>query len=100
MVQSEQSVVVVGGPRYYSQLDEDHFFGWLQSNPAVVQVSGQGLALHVTIRRPLSKEDLRELIAVFVRYRVDCCSLRQFCDEHPDDYFREEGAYWHSLVYG
>ena len=85
---------------YYSQVDEDHFFAWLQSIPAIKKIKGTRSGLELIVQRPFDKESLRDLIALMTRYNVDCRPLRPLCDEQPDEYFRREGTYWHSAIYG
>jgi hypothetical protein len=86
--------------RYYSQADEDHFFAWLQSIPAIEKVTGVGRGLELIVRRPIDKGSLYDLIAVMTRYNLDCRPLKPLCDEQQDEYFRDEGKYWHSAIYG
>jgi hypothetical protein len=85
---------------FYSQTDEDHFFAWLQSIPSIKGVKGVGRGLEVIVKRPIDKESLRDLIALMTRYGLDCRPLKPLCDEQPDEYFRTEGKFWYSAVYG
>lgn len=95
------TVLVIDSPSpFFSQADEDHFFAWLQSVPAIKEVTGRGRSLELIVERPIDKESLRDLIAVLTRYDVDRRPLRPLCDEREDDGFRDESRYWHSAVYG
>jgi hypothetical protein len=85
---------------YYSQTDEDHFFEWLQSIPAIKKVKGIQSGLELIVRRPIDKESLRDLIALMTRYGVDRRPLKPLCDEQQDEYFQDKGKYWHTAVYG
>jgi hypothetical protein len=98
--ENQRSILFAEGPTFYSQTDEDHFFAWLQSIPDVKQVGGAGRAMELIVGRPMDKESLYDLIAIMVRYRMDCRPLKALCDEYPDGYFRREGTYWHAAVYG
>jgi hypothetical protein len=99
--ETAQLVLLIDQPSpYYSQADEDHFFGWLQSIPAIKKVAGVEDGLEVIVRRPIDKESLRDLIALMTRYDLDCRPLKLLCDEQQDEYFRDKGKYWHSAVYG
>ncbi|MGZ5875665.1 MAG: hypothetical protein ACXWKP_26595 [Bradyrhizobium sp.] len=100
-VEPTNSVLFIEGPSpFYSRTDEDHFFAWLQSIPAIKRVTGKGRGLELVVERPIDRESLRDLIAVMTRYDLDCRPLRPLCDEQKDEYFRDEGKYWHSAVYG
>ena len=56
---------------FYSSGDEARFFAGLNAIKAVKDLRGRGTALLVTLdRRKLSRDDLRELIALVRRYRI------------------------------
>jgi hypothetical protein len=94
-------ILLINGPSpYYCQTDEDHFFGWLQSIPAIKAVKGTPSGLELTVQRPIDSDSLRDLIALLTRYSVDCRPLKPLCDEQQDEYFRAKGKYWHAAVYG
>jgi hypothetical protein len=98
--ETAQLVLFIDQPSpYYSQTDEDHFFGWLQSIPAIKKVTGIPKGLELIVQRPIDRESLRDLIALMTRYGLDRRPLKPLCDEQPDEYFRREGTYWHSAVY-
>jgi hypothetical protein len=100
MMVNETLLVIEVPSIFYSRLDEDHFFGWLQSIPDVQQVRGIGNTLELVVRRPMEKHGLGDLIAVMTRYNLDRRPLKPLCDEHPDDDFRRREKYWHAAVYG
>lgn len=83
-----KSTLLISGPRFYSQADEDHFFAWLQSIPEIEKVTGVVRDLELTVRRPMDKESLRDLIALMRRYNLDRGPLRPLCAEQTDEYFR------------
>jgi hypothetical protein len=94
-------LLTIDGPRpFYSRNDEDHFFGWLQSISGIEKVTGVGETLEITVRRPLERDSLHDLIALLTRYGLDRRPLKPLCDEQPGDYFQGQGTYWHSAVYG
>ena len=101
MGETTNRLIVIDEPSpFYSQTDEDHFFAWLQSIPAIKNVKGVSRGLELVVERPISKEDLYDLIALLTRYAADCRPLKPLCDEQKDEYFRDKGKYWHSAVYG
>ena len=60
--------------RYCSQGDETAFFQWIARTSCVTkfEASGDTLYLHVPKTR-ISDKNLRELIALFSRYRIGDC---------------------------
>jgi hypothetical protein len=92
----------VRGPRFFSSGDEDVFFDWLGRIRCVEEVRGEGEALQVLFKSAaVSDPDLRELIAVFQRYRLDPSQLKQFLTAENAGWFRDDPqAYWHSDIFG
>jgi hypothetical protein len=86
--EAAKSILLIDGPRFYSQTDEDHFFAWLQSIPEIEKVTGVVRDLELIVRRPMDKESLRDLIALMRRYNLDRAPLKPLCDEQTDEYFR------------
>jgi hypothetical protein len=83
-----KSVLLINGPRFYSQTDEDHFFAWIQSISEIEKVTGVVRDLELIIRRPMDEESLRDLIALMRRYNLDRSPLKPLCDEQQDEYLR------------
>lgn len=85
---------------YYSQRDEDAFFGWLQAIPGVISVRGLGRELHIRMRsKRVSAETLRELIALYERYKGDMSELMQFENSSNTAWFRDPKSYWYKRVF-
>ena len=82
---------------YFSQLDEDSFFSWVQQIRCVKSVENG--FLHIRSRR-LSESDLRDLIAVMHRYKLPMSQLQQFLNERNESWFRSPGMYWYKAVFG
>jgi hypothetical protein len=86
---------------FFSRLDEDAFFDWLKKLPCVSKFEGQGDTLFIRVLK--SKVDawsLRELLALFHRYRIDMRQLSVFDDAGFADWFHNREAYWHESVFG
>jgi hypothetical protein len=83
-----RSLLIIRGPRFYSQTDEDHFFAWLQSISEVEKVTGVVRDLELIVRRPMDEESLRNLIALMRRYDLDRSPLKPLCEEQRDEYLR------------
>lgn len=97
---SRRELVVVG-PTYYSVGDENAFFTWLQSIPCIEGVGGRGRDLHIRLKRLPGKNDLRELIALLYRYKMDMRPLAILKTARNAKWFAEDTvAYWHAPIFG
>lgn len=87
--------------RFFSRLDEDAFFEWLKKLPCVSEFEGKGDTLFIRVLK--SKVDeyaLRELLALFQRYRIDMKQLSAFDKRGFADWFHSRKAYWYESVFG
>ncbi len=82
---------------YYSQLDEDHFFGWLQEIPCVNSIERGVIRIDSDV---LSEVDLRDLLAIFYRYGLPMSSLSHFETDENRSWFRDPRKYWYERVFG
>jgi len=93
--------LIFRGPTYYSAGDEKAFFDWLYSIPAVEKVGGHSWDVSVILKRQPSKSDLRELIALLFRYRVEMKSLAALKTKRNAAWFAEnKEAFWYAHVFG
>jgi hypothetical protein len=84
-------------PRYFSYLDEQHFYSWLQSIDGVIDVAGSSSGLMVRISdEGLSREGLYDLLAIFARYALDTGSIAQFVKPEDKSWFGDPLAYWNN----
>jgi hypothetical protein len=87
--------------RFFSQLDGTAFFEWLKKLPCVSKFEGRGDTLSIRVLE--SKVDeyaLRELLALFHRYRLDMKQLSVFDKQDFAGWFRNTEAYWYKSVFG
>lgn len=73
-----QKILVVKGPSFYAEGDETAFFNWLQSVPCVAEVTGHLRNLHIVLKRKPTRNQFRELDALFKRYRISRRSLARW----------------------
>lgn len=59
----------------------------------------EGRGLHIKVRKQISDVDLRELIALFHRYKVDMRPLAVFETSKNAAWFRDSRAFWHDEVF-
>ncbi len=92
--------IILPSITYYSRSDENAFFAWLHSIPGVVRVVGEHTDLVVTlVPSPLSDLALRELLALFHRYRLPMELLAQFETPDNSNWFRSTSSFWHADVF-
>lgn len=96
----QNTVLISKGPFYYSQGDEDAFFAWLQSIPCVAGVGGSGTDLHIELKSQPDDLELRELLALFFRYKMDMKSLAIFETSSNAAWFSKKSMYWYKGVFG
>lgn len=87
---------------FYSQLDEKYFFAWLQDIKTIVRLDGIGDELYLYCKSSVvSDQDLREILALFYRYKIDMKQLVVFLNNKNKKWFFEgPKGYWHRKVFG
>lgn len=86
---------------YFSPLDEEAFFEWLDKLPCISRVEGVGCSLYLTVNTDALDEDaLRELLALFRRYGINMRVLLAFDRPEFADWFHDQEAYWYGQVFG
>jgi len=85
---------------YYSPSDERAFFEWVARIGCISRVEGRGdaLLLYLSTKR-VSEVNLRELIALFRRYKVGMAQLAQLENPRNRDWFRSPNAFWNKAVF-
>ena len=85
----------------YSEADEWAFFQFALHIPAVQKIEGEGDAMVIHVRPRPSEENLRDLIALFERYRISGMSqLAQFRTPSNERWFADARKFWHRKVFG
>ena len=83
--------------RYYSQLDEAHFFRWAKKIHCVTSIEGG--YFHISAKT-IPERDLRDLIAIMYRYKMPMRQLRQFLTTSNKTWFKDKRKYWFRRVFG
>jgi hypothetical protein len=87
--------------RFFSQLDEEAFFAWLEKLPCVSKIEGKGDTVFIRVfESKVDEYALRELLALFRRYGVDMKQLAAFDKQQFAHWFRNRDAYWCESVFG
>jgi hypothetical protein len=85
---------------YLSQGDENAFFGWLKNISCVGNTRGVGRNLLIEIAvQNITDRDLRELIALSSRYKIDAKQLATFASTANAHWFRDKKSYWYQSVF-
>lgn len=85
---------------FKSMTDEAIFFEWLHRLPCVSHYEGQGNSLCIEVD-PASVDELalRDLLALFDRYKIDKKQLIVFDRKKFSKWFRDERSYWYASVF-
>jgi hypothetical protein len=87
--------------RFFSNIDEVCFFGWLKKLPCISMFEGRGDTLYIRVAGPdVDEEALRELLALFHRYGIDMKQLRIFDKEDFAGWLHNKKAYWYRPMFG
>lgn len=84
---------------FYCEKDEDYFFQWLQSIPAVTSVTGSARGLQLTLEDPIDKQSLYELAGIMTRYSIARKCLRTLCNASNEAWFKDSSMYWYKDVF-
>jgi hypothetical protein len=86
--------------RYYSKNDEHAFFDWLHKLKCVIKIHGHRNILTITVRNNLDEDDLRDLMALLYRYRINMKPLAKFDRPEFRKWLHYKKSYWHSEMFG
>ena len=88
------------GVVFYSQTDEGNFFNWLDGIPCVESRKGylRTLKIFLSVEK-VDEENIREILALYKRYRIDMRSLVVLDREEYAHWFRDKDASWYSQVF-
>lgn len=82
---------------YYSNFDEDAFFEWIKKIKCIEKFEGAGYELYLDLYdRELSSEDIHEIAALFLRYKINMKQLAEFLTENNKDAF----GYYKKEIFG
>ena len=87
---------------FYAEGDELSFFNWIESIKAIKKYYGEGDIIYLKLSASkLSDSNLRELIALFYRYKIEMTQLKQFLNESNESWFQKNPqSFWHRKVFG
>jgi hypothetical protein len=87
---------------FYSHKDEDTFFEWIKKIPSITHFEGARDELYLDmVSNIISDEDLKDLIALFYRYKIDMKQLCMFLNVNNKQWFYEnKKTFWHNKIFG
>jgi hypothetical protein len=81
--------------------DEALFFEWLDRIPCVSHYEGKGRSLSIEVdSRSVNEPALRDLLALFDRYRIHKKQLIALDRKKFSKWFRDDRSYWFASVFG
>ena len=98
---NDENILICKNVKFHSRKDEDALFEWIKKIDCIDNISGAGdeLYLHIASNE-LHDHDLRDLLALFYRYKIDMKQLKVFMNEDNKKWFYgKPKSYWHKRVF-
>jgi hypothetical protein len=87
--------------KFYSVFDKDIFFEWVNKIECIDDVEYVGKDLFIEVAcLDLHDHDLRDLIALFYRYKIEMKQLQMFLNKKNAEWFKDPLKYWYKKVFG
>ena len=87
--------------KFYALKDEDAFFEWLTKINCITNISAIGDALYLDLPYVILDDDLRDILALFYRYKIDMQQLKVFLNDTNQSWFyKGTKGYWYDNVFG
>lgn len=81
---------------YFSPEDEDIFFAWIAKITCIKKVDGHNLLIDA---HEISYNNLKNLIGLCSRYKIDMKQLAQFLTSENADWFKCKSAPWYRRIF-
>lgn len=88
--------------KFHFELDEAAFFEWIKKIPSIIKYNGRGNELYLYFKnKNISDDDLRSVIGLFYRYKIDMKQLQIFLDDNNREWFEgKPKGFWYHRVFG
>lgn len=88
--------------KFYFENDETAFFEWIKKIKCINHISSVGDELYLHIKgKKISDDNLRNLIGLFYRYKIDMKQLQIFLNENNREWFYgKPKGFWHRRIWG
>ena len=99
---NDPTMLICKGVKFCSYIDEYAFFKWIETIDAIESFSQINDELYLEIASiNLHDDDLRELLALLYKYKIDMKQLAAFLNKDNKEWFyNNPKAYWHKRVFG
>ena len=101
---NDKNVLICKRVYFYSSKDEEAFFEWIKKIDCIKETWALRDELYLKVGSSrLSDKSLRDLLALFYRYKIDMKQLSRFLNERNREWFRDgvgPKGYWHRRVFG
>lgn len=86
---------------FHSENDELIFFEWIARIKCIKHWESVADEIHLFLpKSAVSATCLRELTALFFRYKINMRQLQQFVNVGNKQWYMNENAYWYENVFG
>jgi hypothetical protein len=92
-------VIIPKPSGFYSELDEKHFFLWLDEMPRLMKVVATPAGLELTFKGTLDFKILGDLIVLMSRYKLDMKCMREYCLAANKEYFYDKERDWFDSMF-
>lgn len=98
----QENILTCTAVQFYCPKDEDAFFEWIKKIDCIDKFSGAGRELYLYICcDDIHDQDLRDLIGLFFRYKINMKQLARFLtDDNKKWFYENKIAFWHKKVFG
>jgi hypothetical protein len=98
----QEVVLVCKRVVFYELKDEEAFFEWIAKIKCVVKCEGEQANIYLHIKsNKISDANLRDLLALFFRYKINMKQLAVFLhDQNKSWFFDNVQMYWHKKLFG
>ena len=100
-LKNQNNILICTSVKFYCSKDEDAFFEWIKKINCIDHISAAGkeLYLHIAAKN-IHEYDLRDLIGLFFRYKIDMQQLARFLtNENKTWFYDNKKAFWHKKVF-
>lgn len=98
----DENILIWKKPKFYSKLDQDAFLEWSKKIECIEAIKNAEQSIYLYIAcKELHDHDLRDLLALFYRYKISMKQLRRYLTKQNKYWFYDNKiAYWHKKVFG
>jgi len=99
---NQESILTCKNVKFYSEKDKEAFFEWTRKIECVENISGSDKHVIIHLMGDAVHDfELRDLLALFYRYKVDMKQLKRFLTiDNKRWFFDNKKAYWYNRVFG